>query len=574
MEKQTADMILTNSKFYLGSKFDSEKGEQPVFAEAAAIQGQKFLFVGASEECFAFQGQETAVVDLQGRVALPGLLDGHTHPVTIAKTIWYAALPMSDSKEELLENIRKASEAHPKEEMPYFYAEGYAAELFGSEGPKKELLDTVISDRPARIQDFTDHACWYNSMAIDMLGIRDGSGSVGSPAGEATFIRDEKGEPTGWALEAGPDSDYGIYEALGWQPPTGTEEASVKPFLDSLKDKGVIGLMDGFTEGKAAMKLFHDLDEKGELNMYYEGASLMQNFQDLERSIRDLRAWQQNYTTEHVHINTVKIFVDGTNEMGNSASLEPLKNDPAGKNYGAINIEEDQLTEVFLRLNREKIDAHLHVVCDRGFRVCCNAVERAQKICRQKGQDWDIYVTLAHCELIHPEDMARVAKLGIFIDWTAHWAGGYFGEAAIEYLGKERWNTMYDFTKILADGGKVGISSDVFSYSEAYRANPYFGIQTSMTRIDIKYPLDPKRYPGSVRPPIDAKLSLEQLLRGYTDHNAYRMRLQERTGSIEAGKMANLVVLDQDIFAIPTERIHEIDPEAVMFEGTWIKGRE
>lgn len=120
MEKQTADMILTNSKFYLGSKFDSEKGEQPVFAEAAAIQGQKFLFVGASEECFAFQGQETAVVDLQGRVALPGLLDGHTHPVTIAKTIWYAALPMSDSKEELLENIRKASEAHPKEEMPYF----------------------------------------------------------------------------------------------------------------------------------------------------------------------------------------------------------------------------------------------------------------------------------------------------------------------------------------------------------------------------------------------------------------------------------------------------------------------
>lgn len=174
-------------------------------------------------------------------------------------------------------------------------------------------MDTVISDRPARIQDFTDHACWYNSMAIDMLGIRDGSGQVGRPAGEATFIQDENGEPTGWALEAGPDSDYGIYEALGWQPPTGTEEESVKPFLDSLKDKGIIGLMDGFTEG----------------------------------------------------------------------------------------------------------------------------------------------------------------------------------EAAIEYLGKEHWDTMYDFTKIIADGGTVGVSSDVFSYSEAYRANPYFGIQTSMTRIDIKYPLDP-----------------------------------------------------------------------------------
>ncbi|MCI9596879.1 MAG: amidohydrolase family protein [Firmicutes bacterium] len=572
MEKQIADIILKNGKFYLGSASGGRKGEQSVFAEAAAIQGRTFLFAGTSEECLAFQGLGTVVIDLRGRVVLPGLLDGHTHPVTIAKTIWYATLPMSDNKKELLENIKKTAEAHPKEEMPYFYAEGYAAELFGSEGPKKELLDTVISDRPARIQDFTDHACWYNSMAIDMLGIRDGSGQVGSPAGEATFIRDENGEPTGWTLEAGPDSDYGIYEALGWQPPTGTEEESVKPFLDFLKDKGITGLMDGFTEGEAAMELFYNLDEKGQLNMYYEGASLMRNDQDLERSIRDLRTWQQKYTTEHVRINTVKIFVDGTNEMGNSASLEPLKNDAAGENYGAINIEEDQLTKVFLRLNSEKIDAHLHVVCDRGFRVCCNAVERAQNICHEKGQAWDIYVTLAHCELIHPEDMARVTKLGLFIDWTAHWAGGYFGEAAIEYLGKERWDTMYDFTKILADGGKVGISSDVFSYSEAYRANPYFGIQTSMTRVDIKYPLDAGRYPGSVRPPANAKLTLEQLLQGYTSNNACRMRLQERTGSIEAGKMANLVILDQDIFEIPVERIHEIDPEAVMFEGQWIKG--
>lgn len=565
MEKQTADMILENGRFYLG-------GETPVFAEAAAIQGRRFLLVGTREECRAVQGQETTVIDLQGNVVLPGLLDGHTHPVTIAKTIWYATLPMSDSKEELLQNIKATAEAHPKEEMPYFYAEGYAAEFFGSEGPKKELLDTVISDRPARIQDFTDHACWYNSMAIDMLGIRDGKGSVGSPAGEAKFIRDEKGEPTGWALEAGPDSDYGIYETLGWYPPTGTEEESVKPFLDFLKSKGIIGLMDGFTEGEAAMKLFHDLDEKGHLNMYYEGSSLMQNYEDLERSIADLRKWQQEYTTEHVRINTVKIFVDGTNEMGNSASLEPLKNDADGKNYGTLNIEEGQLADVFLRLNSEKIDAHLHVVCDRGFRVCCNAVERAQNACRKNDQDWKIYVTLAHCELIHPDDMERVAKLGIFIDWTAHWAGGYFGEAAIEYLGKERWDTMYDFTKIIASGGAVGISSDVFSYSEAYRADPYFGIQTSMTRVDIKYPLDAERHPDSIRPPAHAKLTLEHLLQGYTANNAYRMRLQERAGSIETGKMANLVVLDQDIFQLPAEHIHEIDPEAVMFEGQWVKG--
>ena len=207
---------------------------------------------------------------------------------------------------------------------------------------------------------------------------------------------------------------------------------------------------------------------------------------------------------------------------------------------------------------------HIHVVCDRGFRICCNAVENARKIC---GDEWKIYVTLAHCELIHPDDMKRVAELGIFIDWTTHWSGGYFGTAAIEYLGRERWNTMYDFTKIIADGGTVGFSSDLFSYQEAHRGDPYFGIQTAMTRKDILMPLDPDEIPGSVRPPETAKLSLEQLLKGYTYNNAFRMRMIDKMGTIEAGKLANLIILNRDIFSLEAEQIHTVRPDMVLFEG-------
>lgn len=294
----------------------------------------------------------------------------------------------------------------------------------------------------------------------------------------------------------------------------------------------------------------------------------MGQYSDLEDSIKLVRQWSEKYSTEHVGINVIKFFVDGTNEMGDSASLEPLKNDPSGENYGHINCTEEELTNVMVRLNEEKIDFHLHIVCDRAFRTACNAVENAKKIC---GDDWSIYVTFAHCELIHPDDMARVADLGIFIDWTTHWAGGYFGEAAIEFLGEERWKTMYDFTKIIADGGMVGYSSDVFSYIEAHRANPYFGMQTSATRVDLEDPLDSEKYPGGVRPPVHAKLSVAEMIKGYTNNNAIRMRMQDKIGSIEPGKKANLVILNKNIFKIPQEEIHTIEPEAVMFEGKFIK---
>ncbi|MBP3384055.1 MAG: amidohydrolase family protein [Firmicutes bacterium] len=555
-----ADKILYGGVIY--TSYDKEA------AEAVAIADGEFICVGTLADCEAYIGENTEMKDLSGKLVLPGLIDGHTHPITIAKTIWHVRMPDVTDKEELLATIREHAEKNPKEEVPYFYGECYHAETFGPEGPTKELLDSVISDRPARIQDFTDHACWYNSMAIDMLGVRDNSGHIGSPIGHAEVMRDESGEPTGWVLESGPDGDYGIYEKLGWYPPEGTEEESVGPFLDSLKEKGVICLMDGFTESENVMKLFYDLDKAGKLNMYYQGAAFIGSYDELEEGIANVRSWSEKYSTDHIGINTIKFFVDGTNEMGDSASLEPLKNDPSGTNYGMINATEEEMTKIMVRLNEEKIDLHLHIVCDRAFRVCCNAVENARKIC---GDEWSIYVTFCHCELVHPDDMARVADLGIMIDWSTHWAGGYFGEAAIEFLGRERWETMYDFTKMIEDGAVVGHSSDVFSYIEAHRANPFMGIQTTATRVDLEDPLDPEKYPGSVRPPSHAKLSVAQQIKGYTYNNAYRMRMLDKTGTIEEGKKANLVVLDKNIFEIPMEEIHTIDPVAVMFEGEYIK---
>lgn len=552
-----ADTILLNGKIY------TENPSCP-WAEAVVIKDKKFQYVGTGEIAKPMAGEGTEIIDLQGKTAIPGLIDGHTHPTTVAKTFWRVRIPLTHDKDELMENIRKALKDYPKEERPYFFCDNYFAEIFGPEGPKKEELDVLVSDRPARIQDFTDHACWYNSMALDMLKGEDGIPVAESPIGGASFQQDENGEYTGWCHEASPEGDLGIYEKTGWTPPTVVDEEMITPLLNFFKHYGIMCLMDGFTEGEGNMKFFYELDKAGKLDMFYEATSILGGPGELEEAIARLRDWQKKYTSEHVHCNTIKFFIDGTNEMGDCLSTEPFVNDPTGTNYGEAFASEEDMRDIIIRLNQEKIDLHVHTICDGAFRRMCNAVEDAQKVC---GDAWCIKVTLAHCEIIHPDDVHRVHELGIYIDWSTHWSGGYFGEEAQNYLGRKRWDTMYDFTKIIDQGEHVGFSSDVFSYQETVRANPYFGMQTAMTRVDPLLPLDPDRYPGSVRPPESAKLSLAQLIHGYTMTNAVRMRLDHLIGSIEEGKLANLVVFENDIFEMPAEQLAETKVDFTMFEG-------
>jgi len=235
-------------------------------------------------------------------------------------------------------------------------------------------------------------------------------------------------------------------------------------------------------------------------------------------------------------------------------------------------MDQEELKNCFLLCNREGVDIHIHMVGDRAFRTGCDAVEAARKEAEQKGEAWKIGITFAHCELIDSADMDRPAKLGITINWSCHWSGGYFGEEAQEFIGKEKWNRMYQFNPIIESGALVAFSSDVVTNYELHRANPFFSMQVAATRVDPEFPLDPDRYPGSVRPPESAKLSIDKLIKGYTINGAKQLRLEKEMGSLEAGKTANLIVISEDPFRVPPERLSEIRIEAVLFDGKVIRG--
>lgn len=554
---------MKRNKIFINGKIYTSNPENP-WAEAMFVSGKKLMYVGNNEVAKVMSDENTEIVDLGGKTVLPGFIDGHTHPVTVAKTHYRIRMPLTHDKDELLANIKKYAQMYPKEERPYFFCENYFAEVFGANGPNKEVLDELVPDRPARIQDFTDHACWYNSIAIDMLKDENGIPQSGSPLDVSEFVKNEKGEYTGWCKEPAPEMDYGIYDAIGWYPPECADEEMIKPLLDFFKANGVMCMMDGFTEGEEAIKLFYELDKAGKLGMYYEGTVLAGNMSELENAIRNVKDWQSKYKTEHISLSTVKMFVDGTNELGDCLSLIPFKNDPEGKNCGEANIYKEDLKNAMVRLNEEGIDLHLHIICDGAFRNVVDALEDARKSC---GEEWKIKVTGAHCELTDSSDQKRAAELGMYIDWSSHWSGGYFGEAAQEFHGIDRWNTMYDFREFTKAGGCLGFSSDVFSYQEAVRANPFFGIQTAMTRVDPVMPLDPEKYPGSVRQPEGAKYTLEEMIKGYTINNAVRMRLSDKMGSLEPGKLANFMVLNKDIFQTSADDISTVTAECTYFEG-------
>jgi len=126
---------------------------------------------------------------------------------------------------------------------------------------------------------------------------------------------------------------------------------------------------------------------------------------------------------------------------------------------------------------------------------------------------------------------------------------------------------MYDFTQMFDVGTIVAMSSDVFSYKEANRADPFFGMQCGATRVDVEFPLDPKRYPESVRKPESAKLTVEQMMAGYTKNAAFQMRLENELGTIEEGKIANFVILNRNPYQTKPEELKEIKPVTVYFEG-------
>jgi predicted amidohydrolase YtcJ len=307
------------------------------------------------------------------------------------------------------------------------------------------------------------------------------------------------------------------------------------------------------------------MEANGKLPLRYEGTYHIILPDQIPNAIDSVKNLQARFGGKRLHINTMKIHYDGVHEIGTSGVIEPFIN-TSDENRGGLIMDTFELSNFISQLDEENIDLHLHTVGDRATRSALDAVETARNELERPLQ---IQVTLCHLELIADVDFRRFRELDVIANFSPHWHGGWI-DGAQHTLGQERFDLMYRAQPLIDNGTTVTFSSDIVSTFEwnTDRGNPYFGMQIGHTRIEPEFE-DPER----VRPPLSEQLSREDLLLGYTINGARQLKLDADTGSIEVGKLADLVVLSDDLFEVESNEIRYVKPTAVLMEGELVHGQ-
>ena len=543
----------------VNARIDTQSDWAP-WAHALAVSGDKIVYVGEpdGEAWKSVVGPKTRIFDLHGKLVLPGFIDSHTHPGLVMLSSWHTILPWSMDPHEQLSFLRDWAKAHP--DRPVIDAEMYPTQMFGSAGPTRQLIDQYIPDRAVIWEDFSGHSVALNTRALQLMGID--KNTPDPEPGVSYFVRDKDGNPTGWAKED-PVSRYApkMFKAVKWSPPLKVTADGLAKTLDFLTSKGVVAVFDARSE-EGTLEAVAQLEHEHRLHLYYEGSVLLQTREELAAKLEEVARLQRRLGGKHVRVNTLKLFLDGTNELSTSSLLEPFSNDPAKRVDPRMS--KDDLVATLVAMNERGVDLHIHMTGDRTFRTALDAVQEAR---RRLGEQWRIQVTFAHCELISDQDFARVAPLGVILNWTPHWSGGYF-QGVLETLGPQRHANLYRFQPVISMGGTVTFGSDTTTMYEWSRADPFFGMQIAHTRFDV----EPRYQAYGMKTPASEMLQLTDLVRGYTRNGAKQLRLSDKMGSIEPGKLANFMVLNQDLFEVAADKIHETAPTAVVFEGDVVKG--
>ncbi len=542
-----AELVLTNGRIY------TVDANQP-WVEAVAIDDGRFVFVGSTSDARAFVDDDTRQFDLGGRFVLPGLVDSHTHPGLVARSVDYAELPWTpETKQEMFDALLAYANEHPDKE--YIVGGRWPTGMFGEEGPNRQELDAVIPDRPVILTDTSGHAQWVNTKALEVLGI---DSSTPDPVpGLSYLVRDADGNPTGWIKEG----------AIGSQLRAAGIGSRISPdslagFLNYLAGLGVVAVFDA-GNGDEGYRAATELEQSERMPLRYEGSYRIREAHEFDGAVAELKRLRREFGGELVKFNTVKIMFDGVSEIRTSAVLEPFLGE--GNVLGKTLIDAARLSDFLIELHEEAIDLHVHTVADRAIRVSLDAVEMARA---EIGGPLNGRVTLCHLELIDDDDLDRFRELDIFANFSPQWHGGHIQGAELT-LGQERYDRMFRVQPLLDRDVSVTFSSDITNAGKwrTNRASPYFGMQVGHTRLEPEF-----GDKATVRPPLDERLSLEDMVRGYTINGAAQLGMADDIGSVEVGKLANLVVLDRNLFEVLPGSIKDAQPTAVLVEGELVNG--
>lgn len=533
-----ADAILTCARIY------TVDDAQP-WAEAVALRDGRILAVGRAQEMDDLRGPKTDVYDLRGRLVLPAFSDAHIHFGWWALQRRQVDLTGVPTPQEAA--ARVASRAKTLPAGAWVRGGGFNRSLWpGSEWPTKDLLDEAAPQNPVALDSKDGHSLWVNSRALALAGI---TASTPDPAG-GVIRRDARGEPTGILSE---NAIALLFNAI---PPESEEErvAAVREGIPLAWSAGITAIHEANdTPDARSFHTFQALEQAGEL-----GLRVLQHIPvaNLEHALGvGLRS---GFGNDRLRVGGVKVFADGALGSRTADMLEPYVSEP--DNRGVAVVDKEELLQLVGRASAGGLLVTVHAIGDRANRHVLDVLAEVRKQERERG---DAYLRhrIEHVQIIHPDDLPRLAQLDVIASVQPIHATSDM-VMADRHWGEPRVRGAYAYASLLASGARLAFGSDAPVEPFA----PLLGIHAAVTRRRA----DGKPGPSGWHP--EQRLSVEDAVKAYTWGAAYAAGEERTRGSITAGKVADLVVLSQDIVACQAMDILKAEVVATFFAGRLVYG--
>ncbi len=527
-QTQIADLVFVNGKVWTVDK------TKPT-ADAVAVLSGRILAVGTNSEMKSLIGPQTRIVDLKGKRMLPGFIDNHTHFMSGGFQLQSVDLRYAKSEEAFAALIKARAEKYPSRWITG--GDWDHDNWSGGNLPSKELVDRYTPSTPVFVNRYDGHMALANSYVLKLSGIDK---STPDPPG-GTIVRDKKsGEPTGVLKDAAMNL---VYRHV----PDPTEEEMMEAARLALAEArkfGVTSIQD--VSSGSDVRVYQILRDKGELTTRFHCRLPLSQWENLAAA-----GVRVPFGDEWVRIGSMKEFADGS--LGSSTALffEPFTSDPGTHGLAMDVVLDGRLEKWGMAADRARLQLSVHAIGDSANSLVLDLFERIAKT----NPPWDRRFRIEHAQHIAPKDFQRFVKLGVIASVQPYHAIDD-GRWAEKRIGRERCKTTYAFRTFLDNGVKMCFGSD---WTVA-PLNPILGIYAAVTRRTTDGANPDGWFP-------EQKISVQEAIEAYTVNCAYAVFEEHEKGSITPGKLADLVVLTDDILSIDPVQIEHVGVETTVTGG-------
>jgi predicted amidohydrolase YtcJ len=537
LQEPTASLVVTGARVWTGDP------EMP-WAEAVAVSGERIVAVGAAADIEQLTGAETEVIKARGGLLVPGFIDSHVHFLAGGSTIASVQLRDAKTPEEFVERIGAfAASAAPGE---WITGGTWDHTNWGGELPRREWIDAVTQDNPVWIARLDGHMALANSVALKQAGVDADTPDIAG--GE--IIRGADGRPTGILK----DNAMSLVQDAMPEPTQRQLDSYLDAAMGYVAAKGVTTVHDMFdnvADGWLGLETFRRAEARGDLITRIYAVTPLHEWQKLADDID-----RNGRGNEWLKTGGVKGFMDGSLGSHTAAMLEPFTDTPEQSGFLLDSI--DNLRAMMLGADGAGLQLNIHAIGDKAIR---DLLEIFLDVAEENG-DRDRRFRMEHAQHIHPDDLPRFAVQEVIASMQPYHAVDD-GRWAQRVIGPGRAKTTYAFRSLIESGAHVALGSDWY----VAPADPIAGIYAAVTRRT----LDGANPDGWVP---EQKITVEQALRGYTVEGAYASFEEDRKGMIKAGMLADLVLLDRDLTAIPPETIRNTKVLKTIVGGAVVYSRE